>query len=194
MVKQLSALVFLTVLALISCDQAVEKTYPSPAPKAAIAGCEQAIREKAEVPRSVSFGQILNNQNFVLREENYTLWSIFGEFTQQVGDRFVIPHFYICDFDDGAVSTLRIFTGHAIDYDETSSLAMCRQAIAGRSEFPDRVVFKPEEADPAFGVLPYWTFDGTVHLMNASGAMVPHRYFCHVSHGEIRELTLTEED
>lgn len=193
MIKQIAALVFLTVLALASCDQAAEKTYPTPEAKIAIAGCEQAVREKAEVPWSVSFGQILHEHNFVLREDNHTLWTIYGEFTQQVEDRFVVPHFYICNFDDGAVFSLSIFTGHAVDYDETASLSMCRQAIAGRSEFPDRALFKPEEADPASGVLPYWTFDGVVHLMDASGAMVPYRYFCDIDHGKITDLRLTQK-
>lgn len=193
MIKQYSALVFLTVLALISCDQAVEKTYPTPEAKAAIAGCEQAIREKAEVPRSVSFSEILDDQNFVLREENLTLWSIDGEFTQQVGDRFVVPHFYSCAFRDGKVDSLIIYTGHPADFNEIASLSMCRQAIAGRSEFPDRAVFKPEEADPVSGVLPYWTFDGTVHLMDASGAMIPYRYFCDINHGKITDLRVTQK-
>ena len=180
MFKQILALLLVAVLsALASCSPSTEDEDQAAERQTAVAGCETGVREKAEVPRSVSFGQILDNYNFVLREKTLTFWSIYGEFTQQVRDRFVVPHFYICDFDNGAVSTLRIFTGHAVDYDETASLSMCRQAIAGRSEFPDRAVFKPEEADPASGVRPYWTFDGIVHLMDASGAMVPHRYFCH---------------
>lgn len=194
MLKQILVLVLVPVgAALTSCGPSAEEEAETAQYRAAVAGCETGVREKVAVPRSVSFGQILHDLNFVLREENHTLWSIHGEFSQQVGDRFVVPHFYSCNFDDGAVSSLIIFTGHAVDYDEAASLSMCRQAIAGRSEFPDHAVFKPDEADPAFGVLPYWTFDGTVHLMDASGAMIPHRYYCDIDHGDILDLRLTEK-
>lgn len=186
--------VFLLLLALTSFDQAIAETYPSPGFDAVISRCEQAVREKVEVPRSVSFGEILYDYNGVMRQGNYTLWMIHGAFTQQVGNRFVVPHFYICAFSEGKITVLDFYTGHASDYDNTASRAMCRQAVAQRTEVPNSAHFRLDKPESASGTLPAWKFSGTVDLLNASGSFSRHRYSCRVYHGEIIEFELTEED
>ena len=185
--KQLPALALVAVLtALTSCGPSAEE-------RAAIAACENGVREKAEVRRSVSFGQILHDHNLVMREVLYTGAVIHGEFTQQAGDRFVVPHFYTCVFGDGKITLLNFYTGHAADYDKAASRAMCLQAIELRSEAVS-AHFKSDMPESASGNLPSWEFRGTVRLLNASGSFSRHRYSCRIYHGEVFELELTEED
>lgn len=192
---KIPALVLLTVLpVLTACDQTAGANHPSPELEAVIARCEQAVREKAEFPLSVSFGQILDDYNGVMRDENITYWMVHGAFTQQVEDRFVVPHFYKCTSRDDEIMMLDIFTGHAADYDETASRSMCQQAVAQRSEAPSGAHFRSDMPEAASGTLPSWRVSGTVDLMNASGSFGRHRYSCLVYHGEVFEIELTEED
>lgn len=192
MVKQLWMLVLLAVLlALASCDQSAGKTEAA-LREAAIARCEQAVREEAENPQSVSFGEILRDHVEEWPERN--AWNLYGAFTQQVGDRFAVPHFYSCIIVEEGYMAFRVLTGHAADYDQTASRSICRQAIARRSEFPDRADFKPDGAKYDWGSLPHFTFQGTVDLMNSLSEMIPYDYFCDIDHGEITSLKLTEKD
>lgn len=190
--KQLLALVLPAVLlAFASCDQAAEKTNPLPGVEAAIAQCQQAVRKEAENPQSVSFGDMLDDYSKELRRLNS--WVLYGNFTQSVGDRSVVPHFYICTIGEIPFVGPEIYSGHAADYDQTASRLKCKQAIAQRSEFPDRADFKPDGAKYDWGSLPHFTFQGTVDLMNGSGEMISHDYFCNINHGEILDLRLTEK-
>lgn len=185
MFKQFPALVPVAALAVLaSCG-------PSPEFEAAVARCEQAVRKEAENPQSVLFGEILRDHIEEWPERNS--WILYGTFTQAVGDRFMVRHFYSCTIVEGTYMSLRIFTGHAADYDQAASRSMCRQAIAQRSETPDRADFKPDGAKYDWGSLPHFTFQGTVDLMNGSGEMIPHDYFCDIDHGEITDLKLTEK-
>lgn len=185
MFKLRPALVLVTVLAaLASCGLSAEF-------EAAVASCEQAVREEAENPRSVSFGEILHGHVKEWPEPNS--WDIYGAFTQTAGDRVLVPHFYDCTFSEGEITALRLLSGHAADYDKAASRPICLEAIAQQSEDTSRAYFRSDMPASGWGALPYWVFLGTVDLMNASGAFIRYRYTCEVDHGEIRELTLFEK-
>lgn len=183
---KLPAIVFLVMLAcLASCGRSAEF-------EAAVASCEQAVREQAENPQSITFGQILHEHVEEWPEPNS--WDIYGEFTQTVGDRILAPHFYNCLFVLGEFSTLKVFTGHAADVDNAASRVICQRAVAQRSEFPDRADFESYGPNSDWGSLLYWKIQGTVGLMNDSGDMIPHNYYCDIEHGKILGVRLTEAD
>lgn len=190
---KLPVLALVVILAaLISCDPTGGDTYSSPEFDAAVANCEQTIRAEAENPQSVSFGEILHDYVEVRPFPNS--WEIYGEFTQAGGDRVLAPYFYWCVVGMGEISTLNIFTGHAADVDRTASRLICQRALAQRSEFPDRADFRRDGTDAAIGSLPFWRFSGTVDLMNSSGDMIPHSYYCSIDHGKINDLGLNEKE